>query len=359
MGSAITTAAHANPCDAMRHPYKRDMLESNMTLKGNRETIEIGSARAQRGQRSDGWLEIGRRTDDSVIQTPVILINGTHDGPSLWIHGATHGDEYDGTMAIWRALKLVDPGTLRGALVIFPALNASAFEAKERVSPIDGTDLNRVFPGNPNGSYTQRLAHLTENLVMEHADFMIDLHGGGNEFGVVYYTLFHDADNEAGRASEALAKSAGSHLVWASRDTWLANGLFTRVTKAGIGAMLVECGGEGRLHEQNVRDHERSLVNMMRHLQMIDGDVDAPAENDYVMMKSADFFYSTRGGIVTNLVSLGDEVQKDQPIIEIRDVFGNVVETILAPSGPSVVLAIKTYGITNGGDSMGILGIRR
>lgn len=330
-----------------------------MTAKGNRDIIEIGSARAERGQRSEGWLELGRRSDGTAIQTAVILVNGAHDGPALWIQGAMHGDEYDGTVAIWRALKLVDPQQLRGALIIFPAINASAFEARSRVSPIDDTDVNRVYPGDPNGSYTQRLAHLTETMVLEHADFMIDLHGGGDEFAVVYYTLFHAADSEAGRASETLAKSAGSHLVWASNDTWLQNGLFTRVTKAGIGAMLVECGGEGRLHEHNVRDHERSLVNMMRHLDMIDGEVEAPAEDEYVMMKSADFFHSSKGGLVTNLVQLGDEVEKGQPLIEIRDVFGNLVETIVAPSGPSVVLAIKTYGATESGSSMGILGVKR
>jgi predicted deacylase len=330
-----------------------------MTKKGNREVIEIGSARAGRGERSDGWLELGYRTDNSLLKTPVILINGTHDGPSLWIHGCTHGDEFDGTVAIWRALGLVDSATLRGSLVIFPALNISAFEARQRVSPIDGLDLNRVFPGDPNGSYTRRLAHLTESLVVEHADFMIDLHGGGNEFSVVYYTLFHAADNEAGRASEALAKAAGSPLVWASDDAWLRDGLFTRVTKQGIGAMLVECGGEGRLHAQNVADHERSLVNMMRHLEMIDGSPESVDESDFVMMRSADFFHSSKGGVVTPLVKLGDEVEKGQPLIELRDVFGEVVETITAPSGPSVVLAIKTYGVTNGGASMGILGVKR
>lgn len=330
-----------------------------MTAKGNREVIELGSAAAGRGQRADGWLEIGRRTDNSIIQTPVILVNGADDGPALWIHGCSHGDEFDGTVAIWRALELVQPDSLRGALIVFPALNTSAFEARQRVSPIDGLDLNRIFPGDPNGSYTRRLAHLTEHLVKDHADFMIDLHGGGNEFSVVYYTIFHRADNEAGQASEKLAKAAGSHLVWASNDAWLTDGLFTRVTKAGIGAMLVECGGEGRLHEQNVRDHERSLVNMMRHLQMIDGAPESAAEEDMVMMRSADFFHCTMGGVITPLVKLGEEVQAGQPLMQIRDVFGNEVEIVTAPSGPAIVLAIKTYGVTNGGASMGILGIKQ
>jgi predicted deacylase len=330
-----------------------------MTQKGHRPVVTIGTAIAERGQRAEGWLHLGNRPDNSPIQTPVIVINGGEDGPALWIQAGIHGDEYDGTVAVWRALELVDPATLRGTLILFPALNISAYQASHRVSPIDGLDVNRVFPGDPRGTYTRRLAHLTETLIMEHADYLVDLHGGGNEFAVVFYTLFHAAQSDAGRTSERLAKSAGSHLVWASDDDWLRNGLFTRVTRAGIPAMLVECGGEGRLHEPNVRDHTRSLVNMMRHLEMIDGQSDAPAESDYVMMYSADFFQSTHGGIITPLVSLGDEVQKDQPLIQIRDLFGRDVEIVTAPAGPAILLAVKTYGTASGGDSLGILGLRR
>lgn len=329
-----------------------------MTVKGNRPVIKIGTARAERGQRAEGWLEVGRRTDSTPLETPVILINGGEDGPALWIQAAMHGDEFDGTIAIWRVLEAIDPAKLRGALIIFPILNISAFEARQRVSPIDGLDINRVFPGNPRGSYTNRLAYLVEQLVLEHADYMIDLHGGGNEFSVVYYTLFHDADNEAGAASRALAKAAGSRLVWASRDEWLRNGLFTRLTRAGIPAMLVECGGEGRLHEHNVRDHARSLVNMMRHLGMIDGQPETPAEEEYILMRSADFFHCARGGVVQPLVALGDEVEAGQPLFELLDPFGRVVEVVEAEVGPAVVLALKTYGVTNGGAPMGILGVK-
>ncbi len=330
-----------------------------MTEKGNRDIVSIGSALAERGRRADGWLELGRRADNTPLETPVTVVNGAHDGPALWIHACAHGDEFDGTVAIWRALQLVDPSTLRGALIIFPALNISAFEARQRVSPIDGLDLNRVFPGDPTGSYTRRLAYLTEHLVKTHADYMIDLHGGGNEFSVVYYTLYHAASNEAGAASERLAKAAGSHLVWASNDEWLRNGLFTRVTEAGIGAMLVECGGEGRLHEANVHAHERSLVNMMRHLGMIDGEPDAAPDGAFLMMKSADFFHCAMGGVVTPLVQLGDTVEQGQPLVQIRDLFGNEVEVVTAPVGPAILLAIKTYGTTNGGAPVGILGMKQ
>jgi len=330
-----------------------------MTQKGNPRVLSLGTAQAERGQRTDGWLEVGRRTDNTPLETPVILVNGGEDGPALWIQSAIHGDEFDGMSAIWRVLAAVDPRQLRGSLILFPALNISAFEARQRVSPVDGLDVNRVFPGDPHGSYTRRLAHVVEQAVLEYADFLVDLHGGGNEFSVVYYTLYHAAPNAAGAASEQLAKAAGSRLVWGSNDLWLQDGLFTRVTKAGIPAMLVECGGEGRLHEHNVHDHERSLINMMRHLGMIDGAPEVPAPDAYVDMRSADFFHGTMGGVVTALVKLGELVEQGQPVVQIRDVFGHEVEVVTAPSGPAVLLAVKTYGVTNGGAPLGILGVRR
>ncbi len=123
--------------------------------------------------------------------------------------------------------------------------------------------------------------------------------------------------------------------------------------------MLVECGGEGRLHEANVQAHERSLVNMMRHLRMIDGEPDAPPDDAFVMMKSANFFHCTKGGIVTPLVQLGDEVERGHPLVQIRDLFGSEVEVVASPAGPAVLLAIKTYGTTNGGAPLGILGVRQ
>src|SRR5213596_1347263 len=107
-----------------------------MTEKGHRPVVAIGSARAERGQRAEGWLDLGYRPDSSPIRTPVILVNGAGDGPALWIQAGIHGDEYDGTVAIWRALEHVDPATLRGTLILFPAINSSAYESSSRVSPI-------------------------------------------------------------------------------------------------------------------------------------------------------------------------------------------------------------------------------
>jgi predicted deacylase len=253
-------------------------------------------------------------------------------------------------------LERVDPATLRGALICIPVLNASAFEARQRVSPIDHLDVNRLFPGDPGTTYTPRLAHLVENLALEHADVLIDLHGGGNDFRVTWYTIFHDHDNDAGRLSRELSLVAGAPLVWASQQVWLERGLFTRLTRAGVAAMLIECGGEGRLYEENIRAHEVGLLNMLRHLRMIDGDVDHVGER--TLISSLDFFHCTQGGFITAYVKPGDDISKGQPLLQIRNEFGREVEVITSSADNAVVIAVKTYGVTNGGAPVGQIALK-
>lgn len=329
-----------------------------MSEKGERAVIQLGSARAERGQRAEGWWEIGRRTNNTLVQAPVMIVNGAKPGPAVWIQNAIHGDEYDGAVGIWRMLEQVNPATLSGALICLPVLNASAFEARLRVSPIDFLDVNRVFPGDPTTTYTPRLAHLVLETIPQYADVMIDLHGGGNEFRVAWYTIFHDLDNEAGRLSRALSLAAGPKYVWASRQPWLENALFTRLTRQGIAAMLVECGGEGRLLEENVHAHAVSLLNMLRQLQMIEGAVDDFGAPERVLLNNLDFFHSTQGGFITSYVQVGDEVSRGQPLMLIRDEFGREVETITSTSDNSVVIGLRTLGVTSGGDQVGQLALK-
>ncbi|RIK41943.1 MAG: hypothetical protein DCC58_11745 [Chloroflexi bacterium] len=329
-----------------------------MGEKGNQAVVQLGSARAERGQRAEGWWEIGRRTNNTPIQAPVIIVNGANPGPALWIQNAIHGDEYDGAVGIWRMLEQVNPATLNGALICLPVLNASAFEARSRVSPIDFLDVNRVFPGDPTTTYTPRLARLVLETIPQLADVMIDLHGGGNEFRVAWYTIFHDEDNEAGRLSRELSLAAGPKYVWASRQPWLENALFTRLTRQGIAAMLVECGGEGRLLEENTHAHAVSLLNMLRHLRMIDGAVDDFGKPERVLLNNLDFFHCTQGGFITSYVQVGEEVSLGQPLMLIRDEFGREVETIVSTADNAVVIGLHTMGITTGGAQVGQLALK-
>jgi predicted deacylase len=120
--------------------------------------------------------------------------------------------------------------------------------------------------------------------------------------------------------------------------------------------MLIECGGEGRLYEEHIRAHEISLLNILRHLKMIEGKLDYQGER--TVISSLDFFHCEYGGFITAFVKPGDEVSKGQPLLQIRDEFGREVEVITSSADNAVVIAIKTYGVTTGGAPVGQIAIK-
>ena len=104
---------------------------------------------------------------------------GATPGPTLLVLGAVHGDEYEGVEAIPAVFRRVAPDVLRGALLMVPICNVPAYESVLRSSPIDGLNLARVFPGDSNGTITQRIAYWITQKLIKPADLVIDLHSGG------------------------------------------------------------------------------------------------------------------------------------------------------------------------------------
>ncbi len=322
-------------------------------VKGN-GVYTIGTAKAEPGQLSRGVIPIGERTDGSSFDVPVILIRGKEQGPTLWVQACIHGDEYDGAAGLLRAISQIKPDQLKGTLIAITDLTVSGTQAYRRTNPIDDKDINRFFPGNPAGSFVEQTAYTVQKLVEEHADYLMDLHGGGNEFDVVYYTIFPEAGNEASRKSEAMARAAGSAIVWQSQDKWLVGGLFSNIVRKGIPCMLVECGGEGRLKEQNINDHCNSILNVMKHLHMIEGN--PPTISQFVNVKQADFTYSTRGGLYFTKVVRGQRVRKGDLLGEIVNFYGDTVETVRCKLENAIVLGTRTYGVTPSGENVVLLG---
>ena len=111
------------------------------------------------GQKTTGWLEVATRADGGVWRLPLLYVTGQRPGPTLVVTAAVHGDEYEGVEAIPQIFQQIAPADLRGKLVMVPICNMPAYEAATRSSPIDGLNLARVFPGDVNGTITQRIAY--------------------------------------------------------------------------------------------------------------------------------------------------------------------------------------------------------
>ena len=122
--------------------------------------FQVGSARADAGSIARGAIETGRGPDGRTREIPVLVCHGAQDGPSLWINGATHGDEPEGAFSIFQLFAQLDPAQVTGTVVGVPAMNVPAFEAGKRGDPLDtfSYDMNRLYPGRADGYPTERAA---------------------------------------------------------------------------------------------------------------------------------------------------------------------------------------------------------
>jgi predicted deacylase len=311
--------------------------------------MRVGSVDVEPGATARGTLEICE------CEVPILVARGREDGPTLWISAAIHGDELEGTAALWEVFETLAGRELRGTVIESVVTNVSAFQALRRTSPIDDLDVNRVFPGSPDRSFTLQFADAYKRAVEAVATHYVDLHGGGNTHDVVFYTIYRDGLGDASRVSREMALAAGSPIVWASRDEWLDHGLFTLLTARGIPSLIVEAGGEGRIRRKNVRAHASAVLNVLTYLAMIDGD--APAAEVESPVSAADFFFSHRGGIWLSDREPGEQLDSGELVGVIRDPHGSVLEEVRVESGRSIVLALRTYATAPLGASLGILGV--
>ncbi|MBI2951874.1 succinylglutamate desuccinylase/aspartoacylase family protein, partial [bacterium] len=140
---------------------------------------DLDVSRLPRGRKETGWLNVASRPDGGDWRLPFLCVTGAKAGPTLLVIAGVHGDEYEGVEAIPEIFSRIDPRSLRGALLMVPVCNVPAYEAATRSSPLDGLNLARVFPGDENGSVTQRIAHWITERLLKGADLLIDLHSGG------------------------------------------------------------------------------------------------------------------------------------------------------------------------------------
>jgi predicted deacylase len=317
--------------------------------------MELGGKRIDPGTVTRVTWEAGEWSDGTPMTVPAVVVRGVADGPTLWVNGALHGDEIDGTVALWNVIGALDPSRMRGTLVAVLVLNVSAFAAMRRTSPIDDLDFNRIWPGDPRRSYSHQRTAAYAELVAAHATHYMDLHGGGNTHDVVHYLIYRDGLGEASAASRAMALACGSPIVWRSTDRWLDNGLFTYLTARRIPSVIVECGGEGKIRPAQVAAHETSVLNVMRHLRMIEGD--APPVDVTVSVREADFFFSTRGGMWLSDRVVGEVLQEGDLVGVVRDRYGDVQEEVRCQAPRGALLALRTFAGCPSGTNLGIIGV--
>jgi len=307
----------------------------------------VGPLKVEPNEKKEGFLTVASRAASDVM-VPIVVVNGANKGPILSVIASEHGCEYCGIEAAVRLCSSIHPEALSGTLIIIPVLNVPAFDEHSLfVCPIDGVNLYAVFPGSLEGSVSYAMAHTIFNEVILKSDYAVHLHGGDANEALVPFTYYAVTGNKAvDELSETMARLFPVDYVMpmkeqveietranAPKGTSYSSGasgtLYYEASTRGIPATMIESGRDGKAEEEFVMIHYNGIINIMRYLKMLKG---KPSINRKAkILKNPVLVSATKGGIFHSKVELHDVISKGQIIGEVRDLFGNVVESIRSP----------------------------
>jgi predicted deacylase len=315
------------------------------------EAFRIGGLSVPPGEAVSGYLEVPKKADGGTV-IPVTILHGAHPGPVLACVAGVHGYEYPPILALYNLKDRVDPKTLRGTLILVHIANVPTFAGRAiYYTPGDHKNLNRLFPGDANGSISQRIAFVINEEVISRADALLDMHGGdGNEALMPYTYWMVGADEALNEKSKALALAFGLRhiIIDNTRGQVLAESKYLGNTALlrGKPAITTETGALGSVAPEYVRMAENGVVQVMRQLGMVEGPV-KPAQ-DPVWIDRYEVLNSASTGLFTPLVRMGEAVVAGQKLGFVTDYLGRPAEDVRAPFEGIILYILGTPPTSTG-----------
>jgi predicted deacylase len=312
-------------------------------------SITIGGITAEPGTAVSRMVSIPAAGDPGT-EIPVSVFHGSEPGPVVALIAGNHGYEYAPILALTRLVSRLDPKALRGTVVLVHVAAMPSFQARTVYrSPIDGKNLNRVYPGRADGTSSERIAYFLTEEVIEKADVVLDLHcGDGNEAlrPFVYMPVTGDEALD-GRIQElALAFGIDHIVVDRSRVTDRESSIYCDQTaiKRGIPAITAESGQLGRTDEASVARIVDGVLSVLRHYRMIEGSP-APVPRP-VFLEPAEVLVSPASGILFPKVDPGNSVEKGALLAVVTDFFGKELARVSAPFAGVLLYIVATPPIS-------------
>jgi predicted deacylase len=307
----------------------------------NRE-LRVGSLAARPGEKRYGVNAF--TVQGQPYRLPMWLIHGHDEGPTLVVTAGVHAAEYASIAAALDLGRSLDAAALRGRVIVVPVMNLPAFTARSiYVCPLDGKNLNRVFPGNPQGTASEQIADWVFTNVIRQADYYVDLHGGDLVEALVPFTiLFRAGDARVDAASLEMAKVFGIRYLVSSETP---GSTFSAAARAGIPAILAEAGGQGIWTPDDVGLHENGLQRLLRHLGMTTGPAPAPVET--TVLERFLWLRSEHDGFWYPAVPVGAEVRAGQVLGLVKDCEGRVLQTAVSPADGHVLFIVTSLAMNS------------
>jgi len=294
------------------------MSESNLRPSPISATVDFNAAGIQHG-----FLRLPYSRDDSAwgsVMIPISVIkNG--EGPTVLLTGGNHGDEYEGPIALFDLARTLRADVVSGRVIIVPAMNYPAFAAETRTSPIDKGNMNRSFPGRPDGTVTQKIADYFQRTLLPLADIVLDFHSGGKTLDFLPFCAAHilqDKDQERKGFEFVEAFGAPYSMKMLEID---AVGMYdTAAEEMGKIFVTTELGGGGTATAQSAAIAKRGVMNVLRRAGVVGGEIDYQPTQWLDMPDNDCFIFSESAGLAEFSVDLGERVRKGDVVVKIYPV---------------------------------------
>ncbi|MCM2971999.1 N(2)-acetyl-L-2,4-diaminobutanoate deacetylase DoeB [Larsenimonas suaedae] len=308
-----------------------------------------------------GFLKLPVSHDESAwgaIMIPITVVK-RGDGPTALLTGGNHGDEYEGITALMKLANRLTAEEVSGRVIIVPMMNPPAAEAGRRTSPMDKGNLNRSFPGDPDGGPTRQIADYFTRYLVPMCDVALDLHSGGRTLDILPFAAAHrleDLEHERACMNAALAFGVQTTIMMFELD---AAALYDTVVEAqGKTLVTTELGGGGTSTPGSIELTERGVRNFLIHTGLLEGELTEPTHRRFVEMPDAScYVQSEHAGLLEMTCALGGQVRKGEVVARIYDMTRTGAEPVdYRARRDGIVLARRFPAKVAMGDTLVVLG---
>lgn len=289
--------------------------------------------------------QITYRVPDTDITIPATLLCGRKAGKTITISAGVHSREYIGIETLIRLAQELTPEMVQGTILLLHCCNYKGFLSRSSdVMPQDGKNLNRVFPGAADGTPTQKLAAFLESEIIGHTDYLVDLHSGGFCEALVPHVYYHGAAKPSVCAESFRIAEMTSAKVLVRSET--KNGFYSHAGQCGVPAIILERGGCGLLHEEEVRQDLADVKNILRGLGFL---LDLPAKvYPHRLAQNGRYLDAPVSGCWYPKKQPGDRLKTGELLGEIRSIYGETLFRISAEADGVLLYQTASLGIKAG-----------
>ncbi len=323
-------------------------------------SLTVGTASAPPSIRANGVIHVPAGVDDA-CDIPVIVIRGRMPGPTIALIAGLHGTEFGGIVSLSQLADRIDPAKVSGSIIILPVINVASFHGLVRhVNPVDGKNINRMFPGDPRGTQSQRIAAMLTHDVLSIADYVIDYHNGDideDQIPYSYWIVTHDQAIDAKEHAMLMAYAAPYIVRYDDAEPAASNAnmLPTQAVARGKPTITVEAGRAGTYTADDLRMTIDGTERVLAKLGILDKSI-VPSSTQPVLLSGSHTVASEATGIFYPEIKRGDRLVKGQRLGRIVDFYGQTLAEPVTPS-PGVVLYLAATPSVVKGEQLVFIGL--